>query len=238
MENVRCAYGGTSVSPSSSAAKSVRNCAGGVVAHERKMLGGNAVQESRRSADGVEPDEERHRQEHSEEDELQQVGLDHRPRPTERGVENDHSHPDDHRGHGGHVEGGVDDGADGQGLGAEDAGAQDDGQYAGDQSRRPAVVGLHDVAEGVGADVVLESGRDEVADEHRLNAERAEGEHVHVSVTHGAPATPSDAPPPRKAAARLPKKTGQMIRLPATAKSSGDLTRRMVWTPIRTSSTK
>jgi len=52
------------------------------------------------------------------------------------------------------------------------------------------------------------------------------------------PALPSEEPPPRNEAARLPKKTGQMIRLPATAKSSGVSIRRMVCTPITISNAK
>ena len=47
-----------------------------------------------------------------------------------------------------------------------------------------AVVLVHDVAQGVRADVVLEPRRDEPPDEHRLYAEGAEGEHVDVAVEH------------------------------------------------------
>ncbi len=64
----------------------------------------------------------------------------------------------------------------------ENACAQDDRKYSGDQACGLAVVGFHDVAEGVGADVVLEFRCTEVADQYGLNAEGTEGELVDVPV--------------------------------------------------------
>ncbi len=66
----------------------------------------------------------------------------------------------------------------------EDARAQGERQHAGHDARRLAVVLVHDVTQCVRADVVLQPRCDEQADEHRLYAERAEREHVDVSVAH------------------------------------------------------
>jgi hypothetical protein len=157
----------------------------GPAAEEARVQVGDTCDQLSRPAGPDDADDQRQRQEHPEEDELQHVGLDDRPRTSEGGIENHHAHPDEDGRHGGDLDGGIDDGPDGQCLRAEDPGTQAERQDAGEQPGTLAVVLRHDVADRVRPGVPLQPGRDEGADEQGLHREREEGEHVDVAVREG-----------------------------------------------------
>src|SRR5215207_4994195 len=150
--------------------------------HEAEVRVGHRSHQLRGASDLDQPYYQRYGQEDPEEHELQHVGLYNGPHPAEGRVQDHDRHADEDPHRRGDTQYGVEDRTDREGLSPEYPGADRYREDAGQEPRRAPVVVLHDVADRLRVRVPLEARGNEVSDQHGLDREGEEREHVHVPV--------------------------------------------------------